>query len=225
MRLQKQAYILDARIIFDKNRLDKKTELHQHLVISPYPKKYELLWYLKDGREILFRPIKPEDEPLWLEMFKSFSEEAIRYRFFQILKETPHEVRVRYCNIDYDREIAIIPIIKEDNISKILGVGRLIIEPDGKTGEIAFIIRDKWQRLGLGAKLVDYVLEIAMKMGIKKVIAIIMEENFKAIKLVEKMGFKTKKQDDTVKAYVPATRVRDSRWKNTVRSKPKSRII
>jgi acetyltransferase len=191
-----EAFILDARVVFDKAKLEKKFEPHQHLVISPYPKKYELIWHLNDGREILFRPIKPEDEPLWLEMFKSFSEEAIRYRFFQILKETPHEVRVRYCNIDYDREIAIVPIIKEENITKILGVGRLTIEPDGKTGEIAFIVRDKWQGLGLGAKLVDYVIEIAAEKGIKRIVAIIMRQNHKAINLVEKMGFKLRKQDD-----------------------------
>jgi len=155
-----------------------------------------LLWRLKDGREILFRPIKPEDEPLWLEMFQSFSDESIRSRFFQILKETPHEVRVRYCNIDYDREIAIVPVIREGNTSKILGVGRLSIEPDGKTGELSFIIRDKWQGLGLGAKLVDYVIEISADMGIKKIIAITMNENHRAIKLVEKMGFELKQQND-----------------------------
>ncbi|MCK5562703.1 GNAT family N-acetyltransferase, partial [Candidatus Bathyarchaeota archaeon] len=193
---QKEAFILDARIIFDRNKLDRKFEPHQHLVISPYPKKYELLWRLKDGHEILFRPIKPEDEPLWLEMFQSFSDEAIRYSFFQLLKETPHEVRVRYCNIDYDREIAIVPVTKEDGTTKILGVGRLTIEPDGKTGEIAFIVRDNWQGLGLGAKLVDYVIEIAVEMGIKKIIAIIMNENHRAIKLVEKMGFEFKQQND-----------------------------
>jgi acetyltransferase len=193
---EKEAYILDARVIFDKAKLGKKFEPHQHLVISPYPKKYELIWHLKDGREILFRPIKPEDEPLWLEMFQSFSEDSIRYRFFQLLKETPHEVRVRYCNIDYDREIAIVPIIKEEGTPRILGVGRLTIEPDGKTGEIAFIVRDKWQGLGLGAKLVDYVIEIAAEKGIKRIVAIIMRQNHKAINLVEKMGFKVKKQDD-----------------------------
>jgi acetyltransferase len=193
---QKEAFILDARVIFDRNKLNRKFEPHQHLVISPYPKKYELLWRLKDGREILFRPIKPEDEPLWLEMFQSFSDETIRHRFFQLLEETPHEVRVRYCNIDYDREIAIVPVIKEGDDEKILGVGRLTIEPDGKTGEIAFIIRDKWQGLGLGAKLVDYVIEIAAEMGIKKIIAIIMNENNRAIKLVKKMGFRFKRQND-----------------------------
>ncbi len=192
---QKEAFILDARIILDRKKLVEKIEPHQHLVISPYPKKYELLWFLKDGRQILFRSIKPEDEPLWLEFFQSLSDESIRYRFFQPLKETPHEVRVRYCNIDYDREIAIVPVINDGGAVKILGVGRLSIKPDKKTGEIAFIIRDKWQGLGLGAKLVDYVIEIAVDMGIKKIIAIIMKKNHGAIKLVKKMGFELKEKN------------------------------
>ncbi|MEM2953659.1 MAG: acetate--CoA ligase, partial [Candidatus Bathyarchaeia archaeon] len=81
---EKEAYVLDARIVVDKDLIFKKVEPHQHLIISPYPKKYEILWKLRDGRTVLLRPIKPEDEPLWLEMFQNFSEESIRYRFFQI---------------------------------------------------------------------------------------------------------------------------------------------
>jgi acetyltransferase len=77
-------------------------------------------------------PIKPEDEPLWLEMFQNFSEESIRYRFFQMLKDTPHEVRVRSCNIDYAREIAIVAELTEEGRRKILGVSRSASSLTGK---------------------------------------------------------------------------------------------
>ena len=139
------------------------------MVISPYPKKYEILWLLKNGQEVLLRPIKPEDEPMWLEMFQSLSEESIRYRFFQMLKDTPHEVRVRYCNVDYDREIAIVAEMVENGKRKILGVSRLSIESDEKSGEMAFLVSDYWQGLGLGTKMVDYVLDIAKEKGIENV--------------------------------------------------------
>ena len=119
---EKEACILDARIVIDKDAVCQKFDPHEHMVISPYPKKYEILWQLKNGQEVLLRPIKPEDEPMWLEMFQSFSEESIRYRFFQMLKDTPHEVRVRYCNVDYDREVAIVSEIVENGKRKILGV-------------------------------------------------------------------------------------------------------
>ena len=186
---EKEACILDARIVIDKDKVCKKFEPHEHMVISPYPKKYEMLWSLKNGQEVLLRPIKPEDEPMWLEMFQSFSEESIRYRFFQILKDTPHEVRVRYCNIDYDREIAIVAEVVENGQRKILGVSRLSIEPNGKSGEMAFIITDYWQGLGLGTKMVDYVLDIAKEMGVESVYAIMLLDNYRALSLTKKMGF------------------------------------
>ena len=197
---EKEAFAFDARILVDKERVFKKFERHEHLVISPYPKKYETLWRLRDGREVLLRPIKPEDEPLWLEMFQNFSEESIRYRFFQIIKDTPHEVRVRYCNIDYDREIAIVAELTEGGRRKILGVVRVSLEPDRKNGEIAFIIADPWQGLGLGTKMVDHAIEICKDMGIETIYAIMLPDNVRALNLVKKMGFTLRyMEDDTTK--------------------------
>jgi acetyltransferase len=185
----KEPYIENARITIDKESVFQKIEPHQHLIISPYPRKYETLWTLKNGHEVLLRPIKPEDEKLWLEMFQNFSEESIRYRFFQILKDTPHEVRVRYCNIDYDREMAIVAETTHEGKKKILGVSRISIEPNGKTGEMAFIIMDEWQGQGLGTKMVDYLLEIAKEMGVEEVYSIMLPDNQRALRLTQKMGF------------------------------------
>lgn len=198
----KEAYAFDARIVIDRERVFQKTKTdpHSHLVIPPYPKKYETLWKLRDGRTVILRPIKPEDEPLWLEMFQSFSEESIRYRFFQIIKDTPHETRVRYCNIDYDREIAIVPEMTENGHRKILGVARVSIEPDGKQGEIAFIVADPWQGLGLGTKLVDLAIEISKDMNLETLYAIMLPDNYAAVRMVRKMGFDiTYMEDGTVK--------------------------
>jgi acetyltransferase len=140
---------------------------------------------------------------MWLEMFHSFSEESIRYRFFQLLRDTPHEVRVRYCNIDYDREIAIVAELMEEGNRKILGVSRFSVEPDGKTGELAFIVGDKWQNLGLGTKMIDHVLDIAKEMSIEKVYSIMLPDNYRALSLTKKMGFElTYLEDGTVKGML-----------------------
>ena len=197
----KDATILDARIVVDKDKVCKHFEPHEHMVISPYPKKYEILWLLKNGQEVLLRPIKPEDEPMWLEWFQSLSEESIRYRFFQMLKDTPHEVRVRYCNIDYDREVAMVAEVVENGKRKILGVSRLSIESDGRHSEMAFIVSDYWQGLGLGTKLVDYTLDIAKEKGVENVYAIMLQDNYRALSLTKKMGFAIEYlSDGTVKA-------------------------
>ncbi|HLM91495.1 MAG TPA: bifunctional acetate--CoA ligase family protein/GNAT family N-acetyltransferase [Thermoplasmata archaeon] len=193
--------ILDARILIDKELALREHDLRAHLVISPYPKKYETRWKMGNGEEVMLRPIKPEDEPLWLDMFKGFSEESIRYRFFQVIKDTPHEVRVRYCNIDYDREIAIVPELTRDGKRRILGVCRLSLEPDGKSGELAIIVTDEFQGLGLGTKLADYVLDIAYEMGVEKVYSLMLTDNYRARSLMKRMGFELTFSDDgTVEA-------------------------
>ncbi|TRO44228.1 GNAT family N-acetyltransferase, partial [Candidatus Bathyarchaeota archaeon] len=131
------------------------------------------------------------------------SEESIRYRFFGMLKDTPHEIRVRYCNIDYDREIAIVAESTKNGKKKLLGVTRLSIDPDGKGGEMAFIVGDKWQGLGLGTKLVDYALEIAKEMGVENIYSIMLPDNYRALSLTKKMGFNLEYLNDgTVKGVL-----------------------
>jgi len=209
----KQVLALDARVVIDAERVSAQIVPHDELVISPYPKKYELLWKMRDGRTVLFRPIKPEDEPMWLEMFQNFSEESIRYRFFQIIKDTPHEVRVRYCNIDYDRELGIVVELTEKGKRKILGVVRLIEEPDGKRGEIAFIVADPWQRLGLGSKMIDYMIEICIDRGLESIYGVMLTDNYQAINLMKKMGFTIQRTEEgTVKATLDLKQERE--WRN-----------
>lgn len=194
-------HVLDARVLIDRERALGDHDLRSPLVISQYPKKYESRWTMGNGEEVVLRPIKPEDEPLWLEMFQGFSEESIRYRFFQVIKDTPHEVRVRYCNIDYDREIAIVPELTRHGKRRILGVGRLSIEPDGKSGEFAIIVTDEFQGVGLGTKLADHVLEVAYDMGVETVYSVMLADNYRALSLMKRMGFSLTYSDDgTVEA-------------------------
>jgi len=136
---------LDARIIIDKEVALTKHDPHHHLVISPYPLKYVTAYRTKDSRNVVLRPIRPEDEPMWLEMFESFSEQTIMNRFFQYIKNTPHEMRVRYRNIDYDREMAIVGELADDDRRKIVGVARLVTEPKRRTDEFAAVVADPWQ--------------------------------------------------------------------------------
>jgi acetyltransferase len=110
-------------------------------------------------------------------------------------------MRVRYFNIDYDREMAIVAELTENGARKILGVVRLIVEPYGKKGEMAVIVTDPWQGLGLGSKLVDYMIEICTDMGLEGIYGSMFSENNQAINLMKKMGFTTSRIDsDTVKA-------------------------
>ncbi len=154
---------VDARIVIDENPTGKP-----HMIISRYPSKYMKNIKLKDGTPVLLRPIKPEDENMWQEMFDTFSDDAVRFRFFRRIKNTPHEMRTRYCNIDYDREIAIVAEINDKGKRRILGVSRIIMTPgQNEEAEYALIVSDEWQHKGLGSEFLDYTIEIARDKGLK----------------------------------------------------------
>jgi acetyltransferase len=188
---------VDARIVLDAEKTLHGTQSHEHLAIAPYPKKYVTEWKLKDETPVLLRPIKPEDETLLDEMFRSLSEETMRLRFFQIIKEIPHEILTRYCNLDYDREVAIVAETQEDK-KRVLGVGRLIVEPGRDCGEFAVVVSDRWQGLGLGSRLIDYTIEIAKDLGLKTVYGYIISLNTKMVHICTSKGFRMEAVDEEV---------------------------
>ena len=191
--------VLDARIILDpKAETAERTELHPHLVIMPYPTKYVTPWRMKDGTDVILRPIKPEDEPIESEFIKGLSTETSRYRFFQIIKDLPHESLVRFCNIDYDREMAFIAETRDEDRRIEIGVSRLILEPNKKRGEFAVVVADKYQGSGLGVKLADLLIDVAKEKGVESIFGIILNDNLKMIRLAEKLGFTIKREHENV---------------------------
>lgn len=192
-----KAYALDARTIIDKESIDH-TAQYPHLVITPYPTRYTMQWKLTDGTEVTLRPIKPEDEPLELEMLSSLSEETLRARFFSIIKDITHEMLIRFCNIDYDREMAIVAELREGDKRKIIGIGRLIVEPDFRSGEYAVLVHDDYPGKGLGYKLVDVIIGIAQDKGLEEIHGTVLTENQKMLRVARKLGFTIKMQSDGI---------------------------
>ncbi|MCW4054685.1 MAG: bifunctional acetate--CoA ligase family protein/GNAT family N-acetyltransferase [Candidatus Bathyarchaeota archaeon] len=194
---------VDARIIIEWERMMREVAEHQDTsLIATYPKKYVGDRYLKNDTKVYFRPIKPEDEERFNEFIKALSVETMRFRFFEIIKEMSHDTLTRYCNLDYDREIAVIAVLQEGN-EPIIGAVRLIIEPGGKKGEFAVLVGDKWQGLGLGSKLMGLLIEMAKDMRVDKIYGYVSASNYKMLHLCKKKGFKAETFDEeTIKAFL-----------------------
>jgi acetyltransferase len=188
--------VLDARIFLDPAAVEAKGG-YPHLVITPYPTRYVAYWRMSDGTEVLLRPVRPEDEPMEYRLFHSLSRATVRERFFSPLKEMSHEMLVRFCNIDYDREIAIAAEVTKGDERRFAGISRLIIEP-GMKAQFAVIVHDDYQGSGLGYKLVDVLIGIAQEKGLDEVYGITLNENGRMIGLARKLGFSTRLMPDGV---------------------------
>lgn len=190
-------WAMDSRIIIERE-VSRYAEPYQHLVVMPYPTRYVTPWKLKDGTEVILRPIRPEDEPMELEFVKGLSEEASRFRFFQVIRDLSHEALVRFCNIDYDREMAFIAETRELTRRMEIGVGRLVMEPNKRRGEFAVVVADKYQGKGLGTKLIDMLISVAEEKGLESMYGIVLPENSNMIHLCEKLGFTVERRHEEV---------------------------
>jgi acetyltransferase len=181
---------LDGRVVI--NLEHQKTEPYKHLALRPYPEEYIKHITLPDGTSVTFRPIKPEDEMLWLDMLGSCSKETIYQRFRYFFFWNSHEVAVRYCFIDYDREIAIVAETITDGEKKLIGVGRMVADPDHETVEYAILVPETWQNKKLGSLLTDFCMEISVKWSLKKMVAQTTTDNVRMINVFKKHGFEIK---------------------------------
>ncbi len=198
----KEGLVRDAAMLIEKDQMQECEQMKDdicppHLSICPYPFKYVREVVLKDGKAAGIRPIRPEDEPLIYELFKSLSDDTIMFRFCQRLTDIPHERLVRYCQIDYDRELAFVAVIRETpDREKIIADIRIIKMPDLETAELAILVADGWQGHGIGTMLMDYCIEVAAQSGIKLIWMEILKTNSKMLHLSQASGFKLSYDDE-----------------------------
>jgi acetyltransferase len=183
-----KACAVDARIVIDTSVLDGKPT-RPHLVITPYPTRYITPWRLSDGTEVILRPIRPEDEPMEYELLTTASEETLRGRFFDNKTEISHDMLVRFTNIDYDREMAIVAELTQGKKRRIVGVARLMGEADRGRGEFAVLVHDDFQGKGLGFKLTDTIIGIAQEKGLREISGYIDANNRRMLRVVSELGF------------------------------------
>lgn len=172
---------LDARIVLSKEPIAKA-------VIRPYPSEYISNYKLKNGTDVLFRPVRPEDEPLIVAFHKELSEESVKARYFEKMpfeERTSHERMIRICHSDYDREILLIAL--ENNT--VLGAARLSKIPLTKSADFKLIIIDRAHKQGLGTNLLKAIVEIAKKEKIETIQVTLLSNNEAMKKILSREGF------------------------------------
>jgi acetyltransferase len=203
------ASAVNARVIV----VPSSTPSPLHLVISPYPNEFENKVFREGFGELLIRPIRPEDAPLLLSLYESLSPRSIYMRFFTPLRSFQNSMLVRFTQIDYDREIALVAIQEIEGEEKMLGVSRVILDIKKHHGEFAVIVSDACQGKGIGAELLSQCLSIAKGRGVESVMGVVLTENTQMLALGRKLGFKI--------ARVPCT----SEYELTINFKDAARMI
>ena len=196
---------LDARIVVHGPEVSK--EQLPKLAIRPYPNRYVSAWTMKDGTEVLIRPIRPEDEPMMVKFHATLSERSVYLRYFHLMnlsQRVAHERLTRICFIDYDREMALVAERRNptNGGSEILGVARLTRVLGSNDAEVAVLISDQFHGRGLGKELLGRLVIVGGDEKLSSLKADILPDNRDVMRICEKLGFTLRHsvEDEVVKA-------------------------
>jgi acetyltransferase len=167
------------------------------LVIRPYPQELEEDVPLGDGRVLLLRPIRPEDEPSLQAAFATLTPDEVRLRFFVPMKTLSHVMAARFTQLDYDREMAL--VLTEPGIAgrtEIYGVVRITADPDNERAEYAIIVRHDMTGMGLGVLLMRRIIDYARHRGIGEIYGDVLVDNATMLKLCRVLGFRASSVPD-----------------------------
>lgn len=181
------ALALDARI--GVRRPDAATA---RPAILPYPK--ELARRVRvDGLDFTLRPVRPADRDGLIAMVDRCAPEDVHLRFSGGVRRLSPDLATRLSQIDYDRHMA---LVAEADDGEIVGVGRLVEDPEGETAEFALMVRSDHQRHGLGGLLLQAVLDYAAARGLREVWGDVARENSRMLQLSRDLGFTVGAADD-----------------------------
>jgi acetyltransferase len=194
------AVAVDARIVVESAPATARN--HNHLAILPYPARYEHIWPMRGGGEYTIRPIHPDDAQMLQDLVQSLSPESRYFRFVSALRELPPAMLSRLTLIDYDREMALVAIHRENRsqpdgsqreVERIVGVSRYITNPDKASAEFSLVVADDFNGKGMGSRLMLSIMEAARDKGLSEIEGLVLAHNPSMLKLMKHLGFTQKR--------------------------------
>lgn len=155
-------------------------------------------WTMKNGTRVEIRPISPDDEQCMIKFHKGLSERSVYMRYFESLSlatRTAHTRLARICFADPARETVLVALYRDEKPpfpgeQKILAVGRLSKLSDPNKAEVALLVLDEFQGLGLGSELLRQLVQAARYQSISQIEAEMFRDNTAIQRVCKKLGFR-----------------------------------
>jgi RimJ/RimL family protein N-acetyltransferase len=159
------------------------------------PTNYSAREQLRDGRSLVVRALRPNDEADMLAAIERTSAQSLQRRFFVTKRGFSEKERAFFMNTDFVDHVALVAVIDEDGGPAIVGGGRYVVTRPGEA-EVAFVVVDAFQGQGIGALLTRHLTGLARAAGLKQLVADVLPENMAMRKVLDKFGFRTARSLD-----------------------------
>ena len=157
--------------------------------MRPYPTHLVKSLTLADGATIVIRPITPRDAAIEQEFVRNLSAESRYFRFMDALRELSPQMLSHFTNVDYDCHMALIAVMPAGPGETEIAVARYIVAADNTSCEFALVVADAWQRRGVGAALMDALMDAARRRGLTIMYGEVLASNHKMLDLMRRLGF------------------------------------
>jgi len=148
-------------------------------ITGPFP--------LADGQFVWLRQVRAEDAPRLVELCQRLSPLSMWRRFLRSTARCDPQEAERLASVDQVREVAVAAIPDPHADSPILAVGRF--HGDGSDrAELAVVVDDAYQRLGLGRLLLQWVVQEAARRGLRTLDGYVLYDNQPMLRLLRSSG-------------------------------------
>ncbi|NTW58176.1 MAG: GNAT family N-acetyltransferase [Nitrospirae bacterium] len=170
---------------------------------------YSAVDSLRNGREVTIRAIRPDDRGQFAGALRELSSESFYRRTFSSKRELSETDLEKLTEVDFKNVVALVAVMNEEGQERIVGGGRYIHIGDAavRNAEVAFLVDDAHQGMGIGSRIFRHLLAIARTSGIAAFEAEVLPSNEGMLRLFDRSGLPvtTVRAEDTVHVTVVLT--------------------
>jgi GNAT superfamily N-acetyltransferase len=171
-----------------------------HGYVGPdYPRWTETL---RDGSNVLIRPIRRQDAAAERAFIAGLSPQSMHNRFLGQIAHPDDSFIEQLTDIDYVNDVALAAVVDDGAGEKIVGVSRYAKDPVGTRCESAVVVADAWQHRGLGTALMKHLILIAQERGLKTMESIDLAGNLDMRELARELGFRARPDPDDAEQVI-----------------------
>jgi len=153
-----------------------------------YPAEISAQHLFKQGLKVRFRAIKPSDEEEMRRLFYRFSDQSVYYRYFAPIKVMPHAKMQEYVNVNFSQVLSIVGLVGDSGHGHIIAEARFIKDQHRPCADVAFVVDEQYQGLGIASYLYKMLIRCAKDRGIQGFTADILASNKAMMNVFEKGG-------------------------------------
>jgi GNAT superfamily N-acetyltransferase len=172
-----------------------------------YPWAEEQTAEIPSGRRLIVRPVRVTDEEALQDLLYRLSDESTYLRFMQFKRSHSHEEMLELVDLDFEQNMGLVVVDPETPDQEIIAIARYDVDPATNLADIAFVVRDDWQRLCIGTLLMRRMKEIARARGLSGFCADVLATNKLMLGVFQQSGLEVRSELEggvySVRMYFP----------------------